>query len=54
MFYSTGDKASSFTDTCPWLKSRLQRHSALPAPADESVDLSGFFAQQKPEMHFWE
>jgi hypothetical protein len=54
VFYSTDDKASSFTDTGLRQESRLQRHSALPAPADESVDVSGFMAQQKPENHFWE
>ncbi|WP_333363439.1 hypothetical protein [Microcoleus sp. N3A4] len=53
MFYSTGDRTSSFTDTCPWQESRLQRHSALLAPADDSVNLSGFLEQRKPEMHFW-
>ncbi|MEG4524939.1 hypothetical protein QUB61_19425 [Microcoleus sp. C2D2] len=54
MFYSTDVKASSFTDTCPRQECRLQGHSALPAPADESVDVSGFLAQRRPEMHFWE
>ncbi|MEG4169728.1 MULTISPECIES: hypothetical protein [unclassified Microcoleus] len=34
--------------------SQLQRHSALPAPGNESVDVSIFLAQRKPEMHFWD
>ncbi|MEO6862160.1 MAG: hypothetical protein ABI180_11630 [Microcoleus sp.] len=53
MFYSTSDRASSFTETCPWQESRLQRDLTRPIEADESADVPGFLAQRNPEMHFW-
>ena len=51
MFYSTGDRASSFTETGLWHESRFERHSTQPVQTDESADVAGFLAQREPEMH---
>ncbi|WP_293121811.1 hypothetical protein [Microcoleus sp. bin38.metabat.b11b12b14.051] len=52
MFYSIGDRASGFTDTCSRQENRLKHHSAQPAQADESDDVPGFLAHAKLERDF--
>ncbi|MEG3859437.1 hypothetical protein [Microcoleus sp. herbarium12] len=52
MFYSIGDRASSFTGTCWRQENRLQHHSAQPVQADESDDVPGFLAHPKLEIDF--
>lgn len=53
MFYSTGDRASNFTDTYSQQEGWLERYLGRPAPARESADVSRFLAQRKLEINLW-